>query len=61
MTNLEKLRADGSNCPYSVAHMPIPSKVFCADGCSVSCKEGMIERLSKSCKGQKWLERDVSE
>jgi len=61
MTNLEKLRQNGSNCPYSFGcNPPVSDKEFCEDGCSVICKEEMIEKLSKSKKGQRWLKREAT-
>ena len=59
MTNLEKLRQSGSNCPYRDNEPPISAESFCEHGCSVECREEMIEKLSRSAKGRRWLDWEV--
>jgi len=60
MTNLDVLRKNGSNCPYRDVHPPTSAELFCKDGCSVACKEQMIEKLQRSRKGRRWLEWEAN-
>jgi hypothetical protein len=55
------LLKNGSNCPYRGINPPISAKLFCKDGCSTICKEQMIEKLTKTAKGRRWLEWDVND
>ena len=60
VTNRERMLQNASNCPYRDNDPPISAKSFCAEGCSVTCRQEMIAKLEKSSKGIKWLEREDS-
>ena len=54
MTNEQHLRQDGSNCPFD-GDSNCKAVKHSADGCSIICREQIIERLNKTAKGRRWL------
>jgi len=57
MTNQEKLKLDGSNCPYEDIGFVYDDNE-CKKPCSEICKQHMIDRLNKTAKGKRWLESE---